>query len=165
MQIIVTIIAALFMLLAIVGVIFPILPGSAIAIITLITWAAILGSTAAWSTGVIVAALTLLGWSASLILTGRTMRRERIPTTPVLIAIAAAVVGIFVIPFFGLFIGFALGLFGAEYYRRRNPVAAMQAARAALKSMGVGMLIEIGCIIAALGIFGVGVLIHFVSAA
>ena len=151
------------MLVAIGGIIFPILPGSPVAIITMIAWAWILGSTASWATGLISAALALLGWSASLILTGRTMRREKIPNKPVLIATAAAIVGFFVIPFFGLFIGFILGLFGAEYYRRRDANAAMRSSFEALKSMGVGMLIEIACIITATGIFGVGVLIHFLS--
>lgn len=165
MEVIVTIIAALLMLVALGGIIVPILPGSPVAIITMIAWAWILGSTASWSTGIIAAAVALVGWSASLILTGRTMRRERIPSTPVLIATAAAIVGLFLIPFFGIFIGFALGLFGAEYYRRRDPLAAFRASLEALKSMGIGMLVELGCIIMAIAVFGVGVLIHFLSAA
>lgn len=151
------------MLVALGGIIFPILPGSPVAIITMIAWAWILGSTASWATGVIAAALALLGWSAALVLTGRTMRRERIPNTPILIATVAAIVGFFVIPFFGIFVGFALGLFGAEYYRRRDPAAAFRASIEALKAMGIGMLVEIGCIIVAIGVFGVGVLIHFLS--
>ncbi len=165
MEVIVTVIAALLMLVALAGIIFPIVPGSPVAIITMIAWAWIIGSTASWATGVIAAALALVGWSASLILTGRTMRRERIPNTPILIATAAAIVGLFVIPFFGIFIGFALGLFGAEYYRRRDPAAAFRSSLEALKSMGIGMLVELGCIIMAIAIFGVGVLIHFLTAA
>ncbi len=163
MEILVTVIAALLMLVAIGGIIFPIVPGSPVAIITMIAWAWILGSTASWATGVIAAALALVGWSASLVLTGRTMRRERIPNGPILIAAAAAIIGFFIIPFFGLFIGFVLGLFGAEYYRRKDPSAALRASIETLKAMGVGMLIEIGCVIVAIGVFGVGVLIHFLS--
>ena len=151
------------MLVAIGGIIFPILPGSPVAIITMIAWAWILGSTASWSTGVIAAALALIGWSASLVLTGRTMRRERIPNRPIIIATIAAIIGFFVIPFFGLFIGFVLGLFGAEYHRRRDPKAALHSSVETLKAMGIGMLIEIACIIVATGVFGVGVLIHFLS--
>ena len=163
MEIVVTIIAAVLMLLAIIGIIFPIVPGSPVAVATMIGWAWILGSSASWSTGIIAAALCLVGMSASLVLTGRTMRRERIPTAPILIATAAAIVGIFVIPFLGLFIGFALGLFGAEYYRRRDATAAMKSSIEAMKSMGLGMLIEIGCVIISLGVFGLGTLIHFLS--
>jgi hypothetical protein len=151
------------MLVAIGGIIFPILPGSPVAIITMIAWAWILGSTASWTTGLIAAALAIVGWSASLVLTGRTMRREKIPSTPILIATAAAVVGFFLIPFFGLFIGFIIGLFGAEYYRRRDATAAMRSSIEALKAMGIGLLIELACVISATGVFGVGVLIHFLS--
>lgn len=163
MEVIVTIIAAVLMLVAIAGIIFPIVPGSPIALFTMIAWAWILGTSASWSTGIIAAALTLVGMSASLVLTGRTMRRERIPNGPVLFALACAIVGLFLIPFVGLFIGFALGLFGAEYYRRRDVQAALKSSIQALKSMGIGMLIELGCAITALGVFGLGVLIHFVS--
>lgn len=163
MEILVTLIAALLMLVAIGGIIFPIVPGSPVVIITMIAWAWILGSTASWATGVIAAALALVGWSASLVLTGRTMRRERIPNGPILIAAAAAIIGFFIIPFFGLFIGFVLGLFGAEYSRRKDPSAALRSSIETLKAMGVGMLIEIGCVIVAIGVFGVGVLIHFLS--
>ncbi len=163
MEILVTVIAALLMLVAIGGIIFPILPGSPVAIITMIAWAWILGSTASWAAGSIAAALALVGWSASLVLTGRTMRRERIPNRPILIATVAAIIGFFVIPFFGLFIGFVLGLFAAEYYRRRDATAALHSSIETLKAMGIGMLIEIACIIVATGVFGVGALIHFVS--
>ena len=153
------------MLVALAGIIFPILPGSPVAIITMLAWAWLIGSTASWATGIIAAALALMGWSASLVLTGRTMRRERIPNTPILIATASAIVGLFVIPFFGIFIGFALGLFGAEYYRRRDAMAALRSSLEALKAMGIGMLVELGCIITPIAIFGVGVLIHFLTAA
>lgn len=165
MEIIVTIIAGLLMLVALAGIIFPVVPGSPVAIITMIAWAWILGSTASWATGIIGAATALLGWSASLVLTGRTMRRERIPSTPILVATATGIVGLFIIPFFGIFLGFAIGLFGAEYYRRRDPTAALRASLQALKAMGIGMLVELGCIIMAMAVFGVGVLSHFLTAA
>lgn len=163
MEIIVTIIAAVLMLAAIAGIIFPIVPGSPVALFTMIGWAWILGSSASWSTGIIAAALVLVGMSASLVLTGRTMRRERIPNGPVLFAVLCAIIGLFIIPFVGLFIGFAVGLFGAEYYRRRSAQAALKSSIEALKSMGIGILVELGCAILALGVFGLGVLIHFVG--
>lgn len=163
MDVLVTVIAAALMLVAIFGTIFPIVPGSPVAVFTMLAWAWVLGSSASWTTGIIAAATALVGMSASLVLTGRTMRRQSIPRTPVLIATASAVIGLFIIPFIGLFIGFAVGLLGAEYYRRRDATAAFRAALQAMKAMGLGMLIECGCAITAFGIFGLGVLIHFVS--
>src|SRR5699024_1387941 len=55
-------------------------------------------------TGIIAAATALVGMSASLILTGSTMRRQSIPRAPILIATVSAVIGVFIIPFIGLFI-------------------------------------------------------------
>src|SRR5690625_5522787 len=103
------------MLVAIFGTIFPIVPGSPVAIVTMIAWAWIIDSSASWSTGVVAAALALVGMSASLVLTGRTMRRERITSTPLLIATDAAIVGIYVIPFLGLFFRYVVGLIDVYY--------------------------------------------------
>ena len=47
-----TVIAAVALIVAALGTIFPILPGSILSIITLIAWAWALGSPAAWTAGI-----------------------------------------------------------------------------------------------------------------
>src|SRR5690606_7659018 len=114
-QIITTVIAGLLLAVAVLGTIIPILPGSILTVITLIAWAWILGSPAAWTAAVIGSGLAIAGMSASAVLTGRTMRREKIPSGPVIVGVVCAIVGMFVIPVIGLFLGFAVGLLCAEY--------------------------------------------------
>src|SRR5699024_2400534 len=141
----VTVIAAVLMLVAIFGTIFPIIPGSPVAVFTVLAWAWILGSTAAWTTGIIAAATALVGMSASLILTGSTMRRQSIPRAPIHIAIVSSVIVVFINSFIGLFIGFAVGLLSAECYRRPDITAAERATLQAMNAMGFGIHIENGC--------------------
>lgn len=161
LHILVTVIAAALLILAVLGTIFPILPGSILTVLTLVAWAWILGSPASWTAGVIGAVIALVGLSASAVLTGRKMRRERIPSGPVLVGVVGAVVGMFLIPVVGLFLGFAVGLLAAEVVRRRDLRAALRASGEALKSMGLGILVEFGCACLASSVFAIGVLVHF----
>jgi hypothetical protein len=158
---IVTVVAGLLLAVGVLGTVFPILPGSLLTIGTLLIWAWLLGSTASWTAGLIGVGLAVIGMSASLILTGRKMRRERIPNGPVAVGVVAGVVGMFVVPVVGLFLGFALGLLLAELVRRRNPAAAGRAAWEALKSMGLGMLLEFVCASGAASAFVIGAVVHF----
>lgn len=152
--------AALLLIVGVMGTIFPILPGSLLTIGTLLVWAWVLGSTASWTAGLIGIALAVVGMSASAILTGRKMRRERIPRGPIIVGIVAGVVGMFIVPVVGLFLGFALGLLLAEYARRRDLSAAWRSSVEAMKSMGFGMLLECACASLATFAFVVGAIVH-----
>lgn len=152
--------AALLLVVGVLGTIIPILPGSLLTIGTLLVWAWVLGSTASWTAGLIGIALAVVGMSASAILTGRKMRRERIPRGPIIVGIVAGVVGMFIVPVVGLFLGFALGLLLAEYARRRDLSAAWRSSVEAMKSMGFGMLLECACASLATFAFVVGAIVH-----
>lgn len=152
--------AALLLIVGVMGTIFPILPGSLLTIGTLLVWAWVLGSTASWTAGLIGIALAVVGMSASAILTGRKMRRERIPRGPIIVGIVAGVVGMFIVPVVGLFLGFALGLLLAEYARRKDLSAAWRSSVEAMKSMGFGMLLECACASLATFAFVVGAIVH-----
>lgn len=161
LDIITTIVAGVLLLVAVLGTIYPILPGSMLAIITLVAWAWILGSSASWTAGVIGIVLAVIGMSASLVLTGRKMRREQIPNRPVTIGVIVGVIGMFVIPVVGLFVGFALGLFVAELARQRSLGAAAHSSWEAIKSLGFGMLLEFLFAALATSAFVIGSLVHF----
>lgn len=152
--------AALLLIVGVMGTIFPILPGSLLTIGTLLVWAWVLGSTASWTAALIGVALAVVGMSASAILTGRKMRREQIPRGPVIIGVVVGVVGMFIVPVVGLFLGFALGLLLAEYARRKDLASAWRSSVEAMKSMGFGMLIECACASLATFAFVVGAIVH-----
>ncbi len=162
-DVIVTIIAGVLLAVAAVGTVYPVLPGSLIAIVTVLVWAAVVGSWASWAAGISAALIAVAGWSASAVLTGRKLRERRIPGLSIVVAILASVAGMFLIPVVGLFVGFAVGLLVSEYARHRDIGAAFSSSVAALKAMGTGVLIELGMVCLASSVWTVGVIVHFVT--
>jgi len=79
------------------------------------------------------------------------------------VALTFGVLGLFVIPFFGLFIGFAAGLLVSEYARRRDLRSAARSSASALKAAGVGVLIEFAMVGLAASAWMVGVIVHFAT--
>ncbi|MEX3566845.1 DUF456 domain-containing protein [Micrococcus endophyticus] len=159
----VSVLAVLLLIVGVVGTVYPILPGSALILITSVAWAWILGSGASWTFGLIAAGLAIAGMSASAVLTGRRLLREKVTRGPITWGVIGAIVGFFVIPIVGLFIGFAAGLFAAQWRRTRDARAALASSWGALKAMGLGMLVEFGCAMLALAAVGTGVLVHFLA--
>jgi uncharacterized protein YqgC (DUF456 family) len=163
-DIIVTVVAGLFLAAAAFGTVVPVLPGSPIAFLTLIAWGWVLGSAASWTAAGVGAFFALIGFSASALLTGRKLKTQRIPKRSILVAVVASIVGMFVIPFFGLFIGFALGLYLAEYVRGGDAEAATHTSWEALKAMGMGMVAEFFMVALAGSVWTIGVIVHFATA-
>jgi uncharacterized protein len=162
-EVVVTILAGLLLAVAAIGTVYPVLPGSWLAIITLIVWAWIIGSTASWAAGLIGALLAAAGWSASTVLTGRKLRQQQIPKRSIAVAMAAAVVGMFAIPVIGLFVGFGVGLLLSEYARRRDFSAAVTSSVVTLKATGLGILVEFGMACLAASVWMIGVITHFTT--
>ena len=65
--------------------------------------------------------------------------------------------GMFVLPGFGLPIGFVLGLLLAEWYRMRDFRKAAATSWETVKALGVGILIELGCAMLAVAVLAVSV--------
>jgi uncharacterized protein YqgC (DUF456 family) len=162
-DIVVTVVAGILLAVAVFGTVFPVLPGSPIAFVTLLVWGAVLGSTAAWIAAGIGAFLALIGFSASALLAGRKLRQQQIPRRSILAAVLAGIVGMFVIPVAGLFIGFAVGLFLSEYVRRGELQAALHSSLQTLKAMGLGMLVEFFMVALAGSVWTIGVIVHFAT--
>jgi len=162
-DIIVTVVAGVLLAVAVFGTVYPLLPGSPVALVTLIAWGWVLGSAASWTAAGIGALLVCIGWSASALLTGRKLKRERIPRRSILVAVLAGIVGMFVIPLFGLLIGFAAGLFASEYVRVGDSRAALRSSLEALKATGMGMLVEFAMVALAGSVWMIGVIVHFAT--
>lgn len=160
-QIIASVIAGLLLLVAVVGTVYPVLPGSILAIATLLAWAWFIGSPAAWIFAGIALAVAIAGAVASTVLTGHKLKKQMVPKGSILVAIVCAVVGMFLIPVVGLFVGFGVGLFGSELIRRRSVPAATTASVAVLKATGLGILLEFGCAALASSLWMIGVIVHF----
>ena len=162
-QIVVTIVAGLLLAVAAIGTVYPVLPGSVLAIITLIAWAWIMGSSAAWTAAAIASCIAGAGWAASAVLTGRKLKQQQIPKRSIAVAIVSAVVGMFLIPVVGLFVGFGGGLLVSEYMRRRDFRSALSSSVETLKATGIGVLVEFGMVCLAGSVWMIGVITHFMT--
>ncbi|MFC8304258.1 DUF456 family protein [Specibacter sp. NPDC057265] len=160
-QIIWTVVCGLAILVGVVGIVVPVLPGSILIIISLLTWAIVLGSPLGWTVFGIAAVFAAAGMASSAVLTGRVMKQRSIPGRSVVSGLVLGVVGFFVIPVVGLLVGFVVGLFLSEYARQREFKPAISSSAAALKATGLGMLAEFAFAALAAGTWSVGVLIHF----
>ena len=162
-EIIYTIIAGLLLVVSALGTIFPVLPGSLLTILTLLGWGWLLGSGASWWAAGLGMLIAALGWSASAVLTGRKLKQHEIPRGSILWALLGAIIGAILIPVIGLFIGFAVGLFAGEASRRREVGGALASSWAALKAMGLGIIVEFGCVLLATSVWVIGLITHFAT--
>jgi uncharacterized protein len=160
-QILATVFCGLLIAVGIAGIVVPVLPGTITIGISLLVWAIVLQNTLGWVVFAIGMVFVAAGMLASLVLTGRRLKQRQVPNWSILVGVLVGVVGMFVVPVVGLFVGFAAGLLLSEYARRRDFGQAVGASWAALKAVGLGMLVELGCAFAAGAVWVVGVLMHF----
>ncbi|MGX9899356.1 DUF456 domain-containing protein [Arthrobacter sp. SA17] len=157
---VVTILCGLAILVGVAGTVIPVLPGGILIALSLLAWAIWGGAGAGgWVVFGIGMVFVLAGMAASAVLTGRKLREHSIPNRSVVVGLILAVVGMFLIPIVGLFVGFAVGLLLSEYHRTRNFRTAVTTSWAALKATGLGILVEFGlaCLAASTWLIGVWV--------
>jgi uncharacterized protein len=162
-DILTTVVAGILLVVAAVGVVYPVVPGSPIAIVTLLVWAWLVGGWAAWVAALVGSLLCAVGWSASAVLTGRKLKELEVPKWSILVAALAGIAGMFLIPVVGIFVGFAVGLLVSEAVRHRDVRRAVHYSLQTLKAMGAGVLVEFGMLCAAASVWSAGVIVHFAT--
>jgi uncharacterized protein YqgC (DUF456 family) len=136
------VLVALAILVGLVGVIVPILPGLVLVLAAILVWAIDEGSPTGWSVFAVAAFLIVAGSVVKYAVPNRRLKTTGIPSSTTWFGVAVGVVGFFVIPVIGLFIGFVLGVYLAEY-RRVGRAAAWPSTKEALRAVGVSILIEL----------------------
>jgi uncharacterized protein YqgC (DUF456 family) len=162
-DILVTVLAGILLVVAAVGTIYPVLPGSLIAIVTLLLWAWAMGSTWAWTAAIVGSVICVVGWSASAVLTGRKLKQLEVPGWSILVAVVGSVIGLFLIPVVGPFIGFGVGLLLSEWVRHGSLRQALHFSAQTLKATGIGVLIEFLLVCVAASVWVFGVVVHFAA--
>lgn len=136
------VLVALAILVGLVGVIVPILPGLVLVLAAILVWAISEGSTTGWTVFAVAALLIVAGSVVKYAVPNRRLKTTGIPSSTTWFGVAVGVVGFFVIPVIGLFIGFVLGVYLAEY-RRVGGAAAWPSTKESLRAVGVSILIEL----------------------
>jgi hypothetical protein len=143
------VVVALAIAAGIVGVVVPVLPGALLAWGAIAVWALAVGSRTGWA--VLAVATLVIGGAqlVKLLVPGRRLRAAGVPRRSILAGMVLAGVGFFVIPVVGFFIGFPLGVY-LEERRRLGPHApAWHSTQAALRAMGLSILIELAATVLA----------------
>ncbi|MGI9157738.1 MAG: DUF456 domain-containing protein [Marmoricola sp.] len=153
------IVVGLVIAVGLVGVVVPGLPGSLLVAGAILVWALQVDSLAGWVTFALAAVLIGLGTVVKYAVPGRRLKRDGIVTSTLLAGAVLGVVGFFVVPVVGLVLGFVLGVYLAERRRLGRHNLAWPSTVAALKAVGLSMLIELLAALAAALAWAVGLVL------
>lgn len=144
MEPLVVVLAVVLMLIGLVGVVVPVMPG------LVIVWVVSVGTTlwagtdaAGWALALVLTLLFASGTAATVVLPTRQGRRGGAPATSLAAAAAGAVIGFFVIPVAGFLLGAAGGFLLAEQHRIGDWAAALSSLGRVLRAYGTGVLVEL----------------------
>jgi len=132
----------LAIVVGLVGVLVPVLPGSSLIVGAVLVWAISAGTGAGWVVFALVTTLVVVGGIVKYLVPGRGLKAAGVPNRTLLLGAALGVVGFFVIPVVGLVIGFVLGIYLAEL-NRVGSEDAWPSTRFALRAVGLSVLIEL----------------------
>jgi uncharacterized protein YqgC (DUF456 family) len=140
-----------------IGILVPVLPGSALILVAVLLWALDLGSATGWTVFAVAAAFLVAGTIVKYVVPGRQLAEAGIPSSTQWTGVALAVPGFFVIPVVGAFVGFVVGVYLAE--RRRLGPGAGASTWSALRAVGVSVLIELTAAVLAASVWVAGVVV------
>jgi uncharacterized protein YqgC (DUF456 family) len=140
----VTALCGVAIVVGILGVMVPVLPGLVLCWAGVLVWAIFADrGPGRWVVLALATAIALLGTVVKYAWPGRHLKRSGVPNTSLLAGGVLGVVGFFVVPVVGLLLGFVLGIWLAERIRLADSRQAWPSTRHALKAVGLSMLVEL----------------------
>ena len=149
---------AVAILVGLVGIVVPVLPGSLLVLGAILVWAVDRGGAAAWTVLGVAAALIAAGTVVKYAVPGRRLRSSGVPTSTLVPGALGGLVGFFVVPVLGLVLGFVAGVYAAER-RRLGSGGAWPSTKAALRAVGLSIAIELLAAVLATAAWVVGLVL------
>jgi uncharacterized protein YqgC (DUF456 family) len=137
------VLVALAIVVGLVGIVVPLLPGTLLVFAAIVVWAVVENNVTGWVT---LGVVTVFLGAATLVKYLWPMRRMRAADVRTLSLVAGAVLGIigfFVIPVVGLVIGFVLGVYLAELANRHDQRLAWTSTKHAVKGVALSVGVEL----------------------
>jgi uncharacterized protein YqgC (DUF456 family) len=147
---------AVVIAVGLVGIVVPVLPGSILVVGAVLVWAWATGGATAWAVFGIVTALVVVGAVVKYIVPGKRLQDAGIPASTQWIGALLGIVGFFVVPVVGLFVGFVLGVYLAEL-RRVGSERAWPSTVQSLRAVALSIGIELAAAVVAALVWVVGV--------
>jgi uncharacterized protein YqgC (DUF456 family) len=126
-----------------VGVLLPMLPGLLLCWGAVLVWALVERTAVAWSVLAVATLLFATSQVVKYLVPSRRLRSAGVPWGSLAAGGVLAVVGFFVIPVVGAVAGFVGGVYGAERLRLHTHQAAWPSTVRALQAVGLSVLIEL----------------------
>jgi len=142
----------------VVGVLVPVLPGTALVAAAVLVWTIQGRTTGYWVFGLAALGLLVLGTVVKYAVPGRHLKQSGMPARTQLIGALVGVLGFFLVPVVGVVIGFVLGIYLAER-ARLGAAAAGPSTRQAMRAVGLAILIELAAAVLAGVTWLVGVVV------
>lgn len=152
------VVVGLAILVGLLGIIVPILPGGLLIFLAVLVWAWVTGGGTAWLVFAAVAALLVAGNVVKYTVPGKRLKEAGIPASTQWTGVALGVVGFFVIPVVGLFVGFVVGIYLAER-RRVGQGDAWPSTKSALRAVGLSIVIELTSAVLAATAWAIGLVL------
>jgi uncharacterized protein len=133
----------LAVLVGLVGIVVPVLPGSILILGAVLVWAIAAGDPVGWAVFAVAATFLVLGSIVKYAVPGRGLKAAGVPGRTLVAGGLLGIVGFFVVPVVGLILGFVLGVYLSEL-QRVGATQAWPSTRAALMAAGLSLMIELG---------------------
>jgi uncharacterized protein YqgC (DUF456 family) len=140
-----------------VGVVAPVVPGALLVWVAIVVWGIDVGTAAGWAVVAVATAMIAGGQVVKYTIPAKQLKTQGVPSRSLLIGGLVGIVGFFVIPVVGLFIGFVVGAYASEL-QRVGPRLAWPSTQAALRAVGVSMLLELASVLLAATAWIIGVI-------
>ena len=151
----VEVLVAVAIAVGLVGVVVPLLPGALLVWAAIVVWGFTVGTATGWAVVIAATVLIAVGQVVKYTIPGRRLRTDGVPNRSLVVGGLVGIVGFFVVPVVGVFIGFILGTYVSEI-QRVGARMAWPSTKAALRAVGVSMLIELTSALLAAGVWVIG---------
>jgi uncharacterized protein YqgC (DUF456 family) len=141
--VVLALVAGVLIVLGLLGVISQVLPGLVVVLAGVAVWAIPRGDALGWWVFGIAAVLLVLGSVVKYVVPGKQLKDAGVPGRSLVLGAVLGIVGFFVVPVIGLFLGFVLGVYLAELARLGSSSAAWPSTRHALRAVGWSIVIEL----------------------
>lgn len=148
---------ALVMLVGILGIVVPVLPGLLLVWAGALIWAIEQQTTTGWVVLGVATVAYAAGLAGQYLVPGRRLRAAGVGSWTLLLALGAGVVGFFLIPVLGGPLGFVGAVYGIERLRVRESGRAWAATKHALRAVMLNIGIELATALAIMTTWLVGV--------
>lgn len=141
------VVVGICLVVAALGTIVPVLPGTFLALAAVLVWAVMTGGGMGWIVGAVAVAIVGISMVLKFLVPGKHMSRHGVPGRSMAVGGVLGLVGFFVIPVVGLLVGFVAGVYASEWQRLGTAEAAWPSTKAAMKATGLSILIELGAVL------------------